>query len=209
MVLAWNRLSRLTDMSDRNVQLISLWQSFIEGDKDAYSLLYRQYHPRLYNYGRKFTSDLVLIEDNIQDIFVKFWIGKEKLHKIESFHSYLFVSFRHALVKSIQQQEAERSKIINEENISFNLEISIDQVIIDREQLSEQHLLLTNALKNLSERQKEAIFFLFYENLSYKEVAEILNISTKATYKLVARALSELRSNYLSRSMVSLLLFSI
>ncbi len=196
-------------MADRNVQLISVWQSFIEGDKDAYSFLYRQYHPRLYNYGRKFTSDLVLIEDNIQDLFVKFWIGKENLRKIESFHSYLFVSFRHALVKSIQQQEAERRIIINEENISFNLEVSIDQVIIDREQLSEQHLLLTNALKNLSERQKEAIFFLFYENLSYKEVSEILNISTKATYKLVARALSELRSNYLSRSMVSLLLFSL
>lgn len=196
-------------MPDSNTLLISLWKSFNEGDKDAYASIYRHYHPRLYNYGRKFTSDLVLIEDNIQDIFVKFWIGRESLRKIESFHSYLFVSFRHALVKSIQQQAAERSKIINEENISFNLEISIDQVIIDREQLSEQHLLLINALKNLSERQKEAIFFLFYENLSYKEVSEILNISTKATYKLVARALAELRSNYLSRSMVSLLLFSI
>jgi RNA polymerase sigma factor (sigma-70 family) len=80
--------------------------------------------------------------------------------------------------------------------MTLNWKVSIEQVLIDKEQLYEVHINLNKAVKKLTERQKEAIFFLFYENLSYEEVAHILTISTKATYKLVARALGDLRSIY-------------
>jgi RNA polymerase sigma factor (sigma-70 family) len=64
---------------------------------------------------------------------------------------------------------------------------------------------LQQALNTLTPRQREAIFLRFYEELSYEEIAGVLDISTKATYKIVARALLQLKRS-LSIPMVSLLL---
>jgi RNA polymerase sigma factor (sigma-70 family) len=68
--------------------------------------------------------------------------------------------------------------------------------MINADSLFEQQTNLKAALNNLTERQKEAIYFKYYENLEYEQIARILNISTKATYKLVARAIAELRLVY-------------
>ncbi|MEJ7830747.1 MAG: sigma factor-like helix-turn-helix DNA-binding protein, partial [Segetibacter sp.] len=53
------------------------------------------------------------------------------------------------------------------------------------------------ALKALTPHQREAIFLRFYQTLSYEEVAETLNISVKATYKIIARSLSALKESML------------
>ena len=178
-----------------------LWESFIVGDKEAYADLYRIFHPRLFNYGHKFTSDTGLIEDCIQEIFIQFWMNRSKLSDVHDLRSYLYVSFRHRLLKAVQQRVNKHINIFPEEDqYIFTVEVSIEQVLIDKEQLYEQHINLNKALEKLTGRQKEAIFFLFYENLSYEEVSRILAISKKATYKLVARALGDLRSIYEQRT---------
>ncbi len=169
----------------------SLWEALIAGDKEAYADLYRIYHPRLFNYGHKFTSDTELIEDCIQEIFIQFWMNRSKLSGVLGLRSYLYVSFRHRLLKALQQLNTHVNTFPEEDQYNFTVEVSIEQVLINKEQLYEQHINLNKALEKLTGRQKEAIFFLFYENLSYEEVSHILSISKKATYKLVARAMGE------------------
>jgi RNA polymerase sigma factor (sigma-70 family) len=48
-------------------------------------------------------------------------------------------------------------------------------------------------MNSLSARQKEVIYLRYFEELSYDEIASIMHISVKATYKLSARALDSLR----------------
>ena len=74
-------------------------------------------------------------------------------------------------------------------------EFSIDHFIMARETGQEMKEKLERSLANLTARQREAIFLRFYEGLSYEEVASVLQITTKATYKIMARALAELREH--------------
>lgn len=173
-----------------------LWEAFMAGDKEAYADLYRIFHPRLFNYGHKFTLETEQVEDCIQEIFIHFWMNRNKLTEVQALRSYLYVSFRHLLLKMLQRTDKPMNAFFEEGQYDFELEISIEQVLIDKEQLYEEHINLNKAVEKLTERQKEAIFFLFYENLSYEEIANILTISKKATYKLVARALGDLRHIY-------------
>jgi RNA polymerase sigma factor (sigma-70 family) len=165
------------------------------GDKNAYATIYRMYYSRLYNYGFKFTENTALVEDVIQEILTTFWINREKIKEVESFESYLFVSFRNRLIKGLQEIDLTTESISHDE-YRFEFELSIDQVLINADRLYEQQTNLKSALKQLTERQKEAIYFKFYENMSYQQIAAILDISVKATYKLVARAIIELRFVY-------------
>ncbi len=111
---------------------------------------------------------------------------------MHTLRSYLFDSFRHRILKMLQGNK-HSAVFISEKYFDFSIELSIDQVMINKERLYERHINLKKALEKLTDRQKEAIFLLFYENLSYEEIARILHISKKAAYKLVARAVTELR----------------
>jgi RNA polymerase sigma factor (sigma-70 family) len=67
-------------------------------------------------------------------------------------------------------------------------------------------LKVQEGLKALTSRQKEAIFLRFYEGLSFEEVATVLHISVKATYKIMARSLESLRNN-ITLSLANIILF--
>ncbi|HVK96961.1 MAG TPA: sigma-70 family RNA polymerase sigma factor [Flavisolibacter sp.] len=172
----------------------ALWESFTLGSREAFADLYKIYHPRLFNYGRKFTDNIEVIEDAIHDLFMCFWINKS-LAEAKNIRSYLFVSFRNNLINKLREDHKGYLSF-QADSYQFELDASIDQVMINREHLYEQHISLNKAVEKLTERQKEAVFLMFYEGMSYQEVADILQISVKGTYKLMARAISELKGSY-------------
>lgn len=185
---------------------LAIWEACREGDKNAYAHIYKLYYPRLFNYGCKFTDDTALVEDSIQEIFARFWANREKLAAVRELKSYLFVSFRHYLLKLLSQYRKIREDVNIGEDYAFALEISAEQQRMDAEEQQQQLHVLTSAMRRLTPRQKEAVFFRFYENMSYEDIAAILNISVKATYKLVARAIIMLRDAYHTEPLVKALL---
>ncbi|TWV99240.1 RNA polymerase sigma factor [Chitinophaga pinensis] len=184
----------------------AVWEACKAGDKGAYAAIYRLYYPRLYNYGYKLTDNVVLIEDSIQEIFVRFWINREQLNAIREFRSYLFVSFRHCLLRLLSQHRQQQGDLPDEEQYVFALEMSAEQQRLAKEEEHEQLRTLRSAMDHLTPRQREAIFFRFYENMDYDEIAAILQISVKATYKLMARAIEVLRSAYHTMPLVPALM---
>lgn len=162
------------------------WNHIEQGNMEAYSETYIFYYKKLYNYGRKFTDNTALIEDAIQVVFVMVWNNREKLADIYSPHSYIFYSFRNYIFKEKKKQQ----KVVFQ---SQEPEFSIDNIIINKETTAELNKRLQKALTSLTSRQREAIFLRFYEALSFEEVAQVMNISVKATYKLITRSLLKLK----------------
>jgi len=179
------------------------WKNIVEGDKDAYSGLYIAYFKKFYNYGRKFTTDVLLIEDAIQELFLEVWQKKETMLDVAIPNSYLFSSFRYILFRKLRQSRL----VVQSNEFADEPEFSIDFAIINREADKELQAGLQLALNALTPRQREAVFLRFYEGLSYEEVAAILNISVKATYKIMARSLSALKDKlYLPLGLILVLL---
>lgn len=170
-----------------------LFQHIIEGNIEAYSGLYKEYYKKFYNYGRKFTDNTSLIEDSIQEVFLDLWTRREKLSHVESPNFYLYSSFRYTLLKKIKQH----GNIVFSEAENEEYAFSAENIIIDKELNEEMRMKLHGAIESLTGRQLEAIFLRFYENMSYPEVASMLNISIKATYKIIARSISALKEKLL------------
>ena len=167
------------------------WTNIETGDIKAYSEVYVFYYKKLYNYGRKFTQDTTVIEDTIDEVFIMVWTNRQKLSTIRSPHSYIFSSFRNNIFKKLKADKTTHDLELMGEN---DIEFSIDAIIINREVDAARKLKIEKALSEITTRQKEAIFLRFYEGLSYEEVAGIMNISVKATYKIMARALKDLKN---------------
>jgi RNA polymerase sigma factor (sigma-70 family) len=169
-----------------------IWLRVSQEDKDAYAEIYRILYRRLYNYGGKFSSDVPMIEDSVQEALLLIW---EKRHTLMTVHhktAYFYSAFRNILFTKLKHQKI----ILSDDEIVEEPVFSVDQILIDDEVNAELKAQLQKALASLTTRQREAIFLRFYEGLSYENVAEILGISIKATYKIMARALSGLKEQF-------------
>jgi RNA polymerase sigma factor (sigma-70 family) len=171
----------------------ALWNAFKTGDQQALSDIYTLYSGKLYNYGCKFTPHSALVEDAVQDLFVKLWHNKANLGAPASLRNYLLKSLRGIIFRKLEQQQRITLTDIDEEDYHFALEPSIESIRISQEMQLATSGNLAAALHTLTPRQKEAIFLRFNENLSYEEIAAVLSITVKATYKIMARALASLR----------------
>ena len=178
------------------------WGRIADGDQQAYAAVYRFYYRRFYNYGRRFTDDEALVEDVVQETLLTLWDKRHTLSSIEYAGTYFYTSFRYTLFGKLKQ----KCRIVDDTLAGEEPEFSADQIIIAKETEAGLKEQLQKALATLTARQREAIFLRFYEGLSYEEVASVLNITTKATYKIMARALAQLKENMVLSSGILLYL---
>lgn len=171
------------------------WQSFKAGNADAFEYLYRNYSSGLYNYGSKFSHDKELIKECIQDLFVGIWTRRDTLGNPVHLKNYLYKSFRHLIFKKAFQLQNFESYDEAHDNYAFQASLNVEEAMIDGEHRINVSAQLNLAMAKLTARQREAVFLRFYEQLSYEEIAEVMDISVKASYKIMARALGFLKEN--------------
>lgn len=170
-----------------------LWTLLKTGEITGLEGLYREYFPILSNYGLKFTLDKAFIEESINDLFLKLWRNRESINTPQVAKHYLLLSFRRMLTRKLTYSPSRQEESISAEYVPFNLELTYEHPLIRAERASELKNKVDKLLDTLTNRQREAIFLKFYEDLSYEEIGDILEINTTATYKLIYRALERLR----------------
>lgn len=174
-----------------------IWQMFQVGHEPSFKILFDRYNQLLFNYGFKFTQDEVIIEDSIQELFVKLWCNRENLSTDVAVKNYLYKAFRRTLVKKIEQS-LRRTEVTNSsvDYLPFTIELPHDLTIIRQERAMKIRDRLDQALQQMTARQREIIHLRFFEELPYTDIAEIMGLSTKDTYKLYYRALDSLKKHF-------------
>lgn len=169
-----------------------LWNALIKGDKDALSTLYFRNYPVLYEYGMRLYTDEGVVEDSIHDLFLKLWNRHTHLRQVTNVRAYLLRAMRNELYRRIQQNisRSNREAAFPQE---LGMEFSVESAYIQQEHNALRARQVAVALEQLSPRQKEVIYLRYFENLSYEEIAGVMQVKVKAIYKLSARAHDTLR----------------
>lgn len=172
-------------MSDKN-----LWNNLRNGDQKALETIYRTYFSQLYNYGKRFSKDENTVEDCIQEMFVEIWNRREKLSETDAIKPYLFVSLKRKIFHTTKKIRKLTDNEIEEKY--FDVELSIDELLIKKETTSEQKENLKNAFLQLSDRQKEILYLKYYSEMEYDEISNIMDLNYQSARNLVSRALTKL-----------------
>lgn len=169
-----------------------LWEDFKKGDKTAYAAFYSKYSSLLYRYGCKITTDREVVKDCMHDLFTELWRNKATLGSPASVKNYLVKSLRNKLVRQIAKQ----AKFVGEDGLpdaDFGIVSSHELQLIYQQTKSDQERQLIAAMRKLTNRQKEIIFLLYYNNLSPAEVASIMSISVRTIYNTTFSAIQLLK----------------
>jgi len=173
-----------------------LWYSYKEGDVKALEGLYEQYCTPLTNYGFKFTPDNVCIEESMQDLFLKLWQNREEIVRPAVVKQYLYLSFRRILLRKLEYNPSRHAEELAGEHIPFNLELTYEHPLIRQERMTELTAKVEDLPFTLTNRQREAVFLKYYEDLSYEHVAEIMHMNAVGTVRLIYGALERLREQF-------------
>lgn len=171
--------------------LQQLWADLKTGDAGSLKLLMEHTYTLMFGYGSKFSNNKEFIQDCIQDVFIAIWQHRETLVVPDSPKGYLLTSLRRKMINN----GAKNPWVPIDSLYNFDPEqdISLDYIVFGHEEVAIQMRLVKNLLSQLSERQREAIYLRFYQNLSRNEIAEIMNISEQSVSNILQKALHSLR----------------
>lgn len=166
-------------------QDLQYWHAFTSGDREALGLLFRMYYPHLYKYGNKIVADEQVLEDCIQELFIELWQHKNPPPTL-SVKAYLLKALKYKLLKTLHKKNR-----LLPDAVAF--EISYENFMIAKQEDEEKIKKVVQAIDQLSNRQKEIIYLKFYQNLSYEEVSEIMNINYQVARNLLHQAIKSMR----------------
>jgi len=169
-----------------------IWAFFKNGEEWATSYIYAEHAEKLYRYGLKFTSEIPVIEDTLQDLFAELIKNRKNIGPTDNILFYLLKSFKRKLLRKIQTEK----KFVSDEKLQdyhFDVIWSVEHELILEEDSDQKSKMLLKALNELTPRQKEAVYLRFTRELDYKEVAGLMDISVEACRNLISKAISTLK----------------
>lgn len=169
----------------------TLWQQFIAGNDAAFETLFKRHYPKLYQYGRKYSRDDEFVKDTIQELFTDLWSHRSRLRPTASVRHYLYKSLRRKMLR-LKSGWPETTPIA-EDDASFILTLSPEQLFLNDEFAAEQQQQVAHWLSFLTPRQREAIYLRFYHEMSYEEMASVLDVENHTARNLIYEALKLLR----------------
>lgn len=180
--------------NDLLVDDIQLWKLFKSGNEGAFVKIYSDFVNMLYNLGKQFTYDHDLVKDCLQDFFIYLRTHRENLSDTDNIKLYLIKSFRRSLISDLKKQS---KYFLSESSLNqnfFPVELSTDEKLINAQFEEEQLSKLNKGLNKLPVKEREALYYYFYQNLSYQEIAHIYHYDhISSARRLIYKSLHKLK----------------
>lgn len=159
------------------------------GKRESFHTLYFAHHARLYEYIYKHTRSEWLAEETVQLSFVKIWENRERLSLSYSFSTQLFRIAKSILIDLLRNESLRSEKYAAEH---MRVECATESLHIRTESKEELERALS-IIKTLPPVQQQVFSYSRLYNLSHKEIAQKMCISTKTVEVHITRAVKHLK----------------
>lgn len=153
--------------------------------------MFEKYYESLVAYVRSHSNDLQVAEDIVQQCYCKFWEKRHQLKSLESPKSYLYKMAYNTYInhyRSNKRKDHLAQKIQGETILSLAFE--------DEEKNDAQLKELHRAIELLPTRCRNILVMSKLQGMSYKEIAEEMDISVKTVEAQMRVAFQKIRENF-------------
>lgn len=155
-------------------------------DRNAYKLLFEHFFPSLKRFAFSFIKNQELAEEIASDAMINIWRNRASLQEIKDLSTYLFIATRNIALNYLKQQN--RLRVVNLEETELPRTLSPEEQLLHRE----QQTVVQQAIEALPFKCRMAFKLVKEEGLSYKQTAEILDISVKTVDAHLVAAMTKI-----------------
>ncbi len=147
-----------------------------QGDTESFGALVERYEDKLLRYGRRFLSRQEDIEDIVQDVFVNAYQNMQSFDTKQKFSPWVYRIAHNAFVNALKKKSRNPLVLVDFDTMLAH-PVYEDPLPREREQ-AEMKRVVEEGLEKLAPKYREVLILYFLEELSYKEIAEILEVPT-------------------------------
>jgi RNA polymerase sigma-70 factor, ECF subfamily len=177
---------------NKNFELIEddeLMVCLANDDRKAFEYIFRTYYQDLCRFGTTYVKDKDVAEELVQQIFINIWERRYELTISTSMKAYLFTAVRNKSFNYLKLQLPKEYKKVDVDNVGFVDASNKEEDII----FEDLKIYVAKAIDTLPVKCR-AIFNLSRNSgLTYKEIAEELDISVKTVENQIGIALKKMR----------------
>jgi RNA polymerase sigma-70 factor (ECF subfamily) len=163
------------------------------GNKDAYGHIISRFEPKIKRYAYRFFRDKEDITDTVQDVFIKAYINLQSFNPSMKFNPWIYRIAHNEFVNKIAWKSIRKFVPIDSDEliplaISAKEDVMRDALQEDEKRLMERHL------SQLDDKYKTPIILFYYDQLSYEEISDILQIPPNTVGVRIKRGKDKLKS---------------
>jgi RNA polymerase sigma-70 factor, ECF subfamily len=169
------------------------------GDQSAFDYLVQKYRRPLVSFMYRMARNSAAAEDLAQEVFLRVYRSRQTYEASAKFTTWLYRIATNLAVNHARDTRHERPEVTvsldePDEETGTTLDvadstISAEEVLVRRERM----VAIRSKVEALPERQKLAVIMHKYQQMDYKQIAEVLKLSESATKSLLFRAYETLR----------------
>lgn len=171
-------------------QEIRLLEALGRGSRNAFAALYNEFAGKCYSFVESLVKDAPAAKDITHDIFMKIWLRRDIISKVDSFSSYLYRMARNAVMDkftsdTIRSRYASRLLLAQEEFRSYiDEKVSVDEL----------QMLIFKTVSRMPEQRRRIFTLSRYKGLTNAEIAESIGISIRTVENHITLALTDIRT---------------
>lgn len=168
-----------------------LVERFIGGDERAFESLFKKHYQMLIKVGLFLLNDAEQTEEVVHDVFLNIWQKRDNVNVEASFKNYLITAVRN---RCFNHLKAKKKTTSIDDDESWAEELVADTGADTIAQVKEVGKAIEEAVDRLPEQCRIIFQLSRYEGMSYKEIAEALDLAPKTVENQIGRALKVLRA---------------
>jgi len=165
-------------------------------DEKAFSEFFDYYHTRLINLAMIFLTQFNQAEDVVSDVLYKLLLRRSELLNIDNFEGYLFKMVKNHALNALKFKKNKTNIVIDD----IQDHVTTDFIDADKKLMNDDlKRLLNQAVQMLPPKRRLVFKMIKDEGMSYKETAEILELSQRTVevhLKLAIQNLREVLDSY-------------
>ncbi len=176
----------MADLSDDELMIM-----YCDGDLDAFDVLVDRYAASVYNFACSMLNDAGRAEDILQDTLLAVARSAKHYQPRGLFRTWIMRIVRNRCLNAIETERLRRIAIIESQLAVYN-KPSSDCPPDERLDADETLTTVKSAIDTLPHQQREAILLFAYEQMTYKQIGQVLDVPVNTIKTLIHRARAEL-----------------
>jgi len=158
-------------------------------DVAAYQKLFFHFFLPLKSFSFSIVKSKEIAEETVSDIFIEIWARRKQLLEVEDLKMYLYISVRNASLRRLQQTQKTTMLSLDDLEVEFASADPNAEAFLINNELEQK---IEQAIETLPPQCKIIFKLAKQDNLKYKEIAQLLNISVKTIDNQLSTALKKI-----------------
>lgn len=157
-----------------------------QGNVEQFGVLVQRYEKKMMRYARRFLFGHEDAEDIVQVVFIKAYTNIKSFDITQTFNSWIYRIAHNEFINAIKKKKREPLSFFSFDSVFPQIAAKqhSDSGVLNREIKEE----INNYINRLQPKYREPVILYFIEELSYKEISDIMKIPTATVGVRLRRA---------------------